>query len=141
MQELQTQKKMFDVQIPLSIQTYDIDFAGIVSNLVYIRWLEDLRLTITERYLPLECMIAQGYCPTIASTQIDYKKALRMFDCPIGRMWLSQLGRLRFTLQAEIYRNEEVVTTATQTCFFVNLSTMRPLAIPKQFSQASAIEM
>ena len=29
---------------PLPIRTYDIDFAGIVSNIVFIRWLEDLRL-------------------------------------------------------------------------------------------------
>ena len=27
---------------PLPIRTYDIDFAGIVSNIVFIRWLEDL---------------------------------------------------------------------------------------------------
>ena len=26
---------------PLPIRTYDIDFAGIVSNIVFIRWLED----------------------------------------------------------------------------------------------------
>ena len=25
---------------PLPIRTYDIDFAGIVSNIVFIRWLE-----------------------------------------------------------------------------------------------------
>ena len=29
---------------PLPIRTYDIDFARIVSNIVFIRWLEDLRL-------------------------------------------------------------------------------------------------
>ena len=28
---------------PLAIRTYDIDFAGIVSNIVFVRWLEDLQ--------------------------------------------------------------------------------------------------
>ena len=47
-------RKTLEVSLNLSIQTYDIDFAGIVSNIVYIRWLEDLRLKMLETYLPLE---------------------------------------------------------------------------------------
>jgi acyl-CoA thioester hydrolase len=39
-------QKPFEVALDLPIKTYDIDFAGIVSNIVYIRWLEDLRLKI-----------------------------------------------------------------------------------------------
>jgi acyl-CoA thioester hydrolase len=36
--------QMMLVELELPIRTYDIDFAGIVSNIVYIRWLEDLRI-------------------------------------------------------------------------------------------------
>ena len=38
---------------PLPIRTYDIDFAGIVSNIVFIRWLEDLRLGLMDQAYPL----------------------------------------------------------------------------------------
>ena len=38
---------------PLPIRTYDIDFAGIVSNIVFIRWLEDLRLGLLDQAYPL----------------------------------------------------------------------------------------
>jgi acyl-CoA thioesterase FadM len=31
------------VELPIVVKTYDIDFANIVHNRVYIRWLEDLR--------------------------------------------------------------------------------------------------
>ncbi|NJM89296.1 MAG: acyl-CoA thioesterase [Hydrococcus sp. RU_2_2] len=133
MQEVQTKIRPFELEIVLSVQTYDIDFAGIVSNIVYVRWLEDMRLKIMEKYLPLDRMMAKGYCPTLASTQIEYKKALRLFDRPVGKIWLSDAGRLRFTLQAEIYHGERLATTASQTCFFVNIETMRPLAIPEEF--------
>jgi acyl-CoA thioester hydrolase len=133
MQELQVKRRPFEIELALLVQTYDIDFAGIVSNIVYIRWLEDMRLKIMEQYLPLNNVIAKGYCPTLASTQIDYKKALRLFDRPVGKMWLSEASRLRFTMQAEIYRNEELVTEAKQVCFFVDTNTMRPLAIPDEF--------
>ena len=120
------------VILDLPVKTYDIDFAGIVSNIVYIRWLEDLRLKIFESYLPLQSLMKQGYCPVIHSTAIEYKKALRVFDRPIGKMWMSQLGRLKCTLQAEIYLCDQLVTSATQTGLFINLATMRPMAVPAE---------
>ena len=128
-------QKPLEVSLNLPVNTYDIDFAGIVSNIVYIRWLEDLRLKMLEVYQPLEKLMAGGYCPIVNSTQIEYKKALRMFDYPVGKMWMSELGRLRCTLQAEIYLNREIVTVATQTGFFINLQTMRPIAIPKAIAE------
>ena len=122
------------ITLDLPVKTYDIDFAGIVSNIVYIRWLEDLRLKIFESYLPLQWLMKQGYCPVIHSTAIKYLKALRVFDRPVGKMWVSQLGRLKCTLQAEIYLHDELVTSATQTGLFINLATMRPMAIPKELN-------
>ena len=126
-------QKSLEVTLDLPVKTYDIDFAGIVSNIVYLRWLEDLRLKILETYLPLEPLMARGYCPIIASTQIQYKKALKMFDRPVGKMWVAKVSRLRCSLQAEIYLNNQIVTTATQVGFFINLETMRPIAIPEEF--------
>lgn len=123
--------KPLEVILDLPIKTYDIDFAGIVSNIVYIRWLEDLRLKILESYFPLEKLMAQGYCPIVNSTEIKYNKALRMVDRPVGKMWIAKLSRLRCTLQAEIYSHDEIVAAATQVGFFVNLETMRPQAIPE----------
>ena len=131
-------QKPLEVKLSLPIQTYDIDFPGIVSNIVYIRWLEDLRLKMLEVYQPLEELMAKGYCPIVDSTQIKYKKALQIFDRPVGKMWMSQLGRLRCTLQAEICLNEEIVTSATQTGFFINLETMRPMAIPRDIKKLYA---
>jgi acyl-CoA thioester hydrolase len=136
MQQVQIQKKPFEIEIPLTIQTYDIDFAGIVSNIVYIRWLEDIRLKCMEVYFPLEKLMAKGYCPTLASTQIEYKQALRLFDRPVAKMWLSDIGRLRFTMQADIYLEEKLAATAKQTGFFVNSDRMRPVAIPEEFLTA-----
>lgn len=131
-------QKTLEVSLNLPVKTYDIDFAGIVSNIVYIRWLEDLRLEMLKTYLPLKQLMTRGYCPIISSSQIEYKKALRMFDQPVGKMWMVKLGRLRCTLQAEIYLNQELVTSATQSGFFINLSTMRPMAIPQELKEIYA---
>ena len=42
---------MKTVQHSFRVMTYDIDFAGIVSNISYIRWLEDLRNLFAEQAL------------------------------------------------------------------------------------------
>lgn len=68
-----------EVEIPIKVKTYDIDFAGVVSNIVYIRWLEDLRLKLFDAHLPLHRQIEQGYIPVVAKTQIEYKKPVKLF--------------------------------------------------------------
>ena len=86
----------------------------------------------------LEQLMAKGYCPIVDSTQIKYKRALRICDRPVGKMWMSKLGRLRCTLQAEIYLNDEIVTSASQVGFFIDLQTIRPMAIPQDFKEIYA---
>jgi acyl-CoA thioester hydrolase len=50
------QKQPFEVEINLPVRTYDIDFAGVVSNTVYVRWLEDLRLEMLAHHFPLDLL-------------------------------------------------------------------------------------
>ena len=78
-------EKSLEVNLDFTIKTYDIDFAGIVSNIVYIRWLEDLRLKMLETYLPLKELMARECCPIVHSTAIEYKKALGLFESPCGQ--------------------------------------------------------
>jgi acyl-CoA thioester hydrolase len=44
---------MQTVQHEFRVNTYGIDFAGIVSNISYIRWLEDLRNLFAEQALSI----------------------------------------------------------------------------------------
>ena len=91
--------KSLEVTLNFEVKTYDVDFAGIVSNIVYIRWLEDLRLKMLETYLPLEQLMARECCPIVSSTAIEYKKGLKLFDRPVGKMWIAKLGGLKCTLK------------------------------------------
>src|SRR5215470_9418798 len=65
---------------PLPIRTYDIDFAGIVSNIVFIRWLEDLRLGFLDRAYPLLRALAEDVAPILLSTRIDYRRPVTIAD-------------------------------------------------------------
>src|ERR1700752_2697222 len=85
----------------LPIRTYDIDFAGIVSNIVFIRWLEDLRLGLMEEAYPLIRALAEDVAPILLATRITYRRPVRITDSLIGRMRVAGLGRVRWRLAAE----------------------------------------
>ncbi|MCF4967869.1 acyl-CoA thioesterase [Nostoc sp. CMAA1605] len=127
--------RALEVVMTIPIKTYDIDFMGIVSNIVYIRWLEDLRLKFLEEHFHLEKQLQQGYAPILAGTEIEYKRPIKLNYQVVGRLWLSNLSRLKWTVQAEIIANEELAALAIQKGAFVNLDSNRPIPIPEELKQ------
>src|SRR5207247_7596968 len=81
---------------PLPIRTYDIDFAGIVSNIVFIRWLEDLRLGLLEQAYPLVRALAEDVAPILLSTRINYRQPVTIADPLVGRMRVAALRQVRW---------------------------------------------
>src|SRR5947207_7702310 len=79
---------------PLPIRTYDIDFAGIVSNIVFIRWLEDLRLGLLDQVYPLTQALAEDVAPILLSTRINYRRPVIIADRLVGRMRVAALRRV-----------------------------------------------
>jgi acyl-CoA thioester hydrolase len=116
---------------PLPIRTYDIDFAGIVSNIVFIRWLEDLRLGLLDQAYPLIRALAEDVAPILLSTRISYRRPVTIADSLVGRMRVAGLTRVRWRLAAEFLVDDAVRAEAEQEGLFMRLSTRRPIAIPE----------
>lgn len=119
------------VELAFPVRTYDIDFVGVVNNIVYVRWLEDLRLKLLEEHLPLDRLMADGQAPILSATHIDYLRSVKLFDPVIGRIWLEGLKSATWTVRAEFVVNGTVVATASQTGVFVSTKMMRPVRIPE----------
>lgn len=102
---------------------------------MYIRWLEDLRLKFLDEHWQLNQQIEQGYTPIIAGTEIEYKRPIKIIDQVIGRLWLSGLGRLKWTVQAEILSNNELAAVASQKGGFVSLQNNRLIPIPEELQK------
>ncbi len=115
----------------LRVQTYDIDFAGVVSNIVFIRWLEDLRLGLMEEAYPLIRALAEDVAPILVATRIAYRRPVTIADPLVGRMRVASLGRVRWRLAAEFAVGDKVHAEAEQEGLFMRLSTRRPIAIPE----------
>ncbi len=128
-------QRTFEVVLTIPVRTYDIDFMGIVSNIVYIRWLEDLRLKFLDEHWQLNQQIEKGYTPILAGTEIEYKRPIKIIDQVIGRLWLSNLGRLKWTVQAEILSNNQLAAVATQKGGFISLQNHRLIPIPEELQK------
>lgn len=126
-----TKNRCFEVTKPISIGTYDIDFAGHVSNIVYFRWLEDMRLRVFDEYFPLKDFMDQGLLPVIAAHTIEYKRAIRLFDKPVAHMWIEEVRAASVIFNGEIVVEDQVTTFATHTGVFINGTTMKPVRTPK----------
>jgi acyl-CoA thioester hydrolase len=137
----------FEIELSFQVKSYDVDYVGYVHNAVYIRWLEDLRLAMLAAHYPLEQCVNEGISPIILRTTIEYKKPLRLFDRFTGKVWVSKLEGIRWTVNHEMTHNGIVVAMAEQFGIFISLSTRRPVPIPdglvQKFKaiQARAIEL
>ena len=118
------------VERDLPVRTYDIDFAGVVSNIVFVRWLEDLRLAMMAEAYPIVRALAEDVAPILLETRIAYERPVTIHDALKGRMWVTEMGRVKWHVAAEFVVGEAVHARAEQTGLFIRLSTRRPVAPP-----------
>ncbi len=130
-----TESKPLLVTITFKAKTYDIDYAGIVHNAVYIRWLEDLRLKILEEHYSLEDQLANNQSPVLEKTEIHYRWPIRLFEQVKGQMWVSKLGKARWEVQAEFWRGDLKVALAKQSGYFIDLERYRPVRVPAKLRE------
>ncbi|MBD3375914.1 acyl-CoA thioesterase [candidate division KSB1 bacterium] len=114
----------------IQIRTYDIDFMGVVSNIVYLRWLEDMRLLFLEQWCPIQEQLDEHITPVLTRTEIDYILPLKMNDKPFAQMWLKNMTRVRFSLEAEISANGKIVMHAIQHGTYLTMKNLRPVPVP-----------
>lgn len=124
------------VSLPIRVKTYDIDVMGHVNNIVYIRWLEDLRTHFLDVHLPLGGLLERGVGPVIVATEIHYRQGITLSDHEVqGRMWVKEFGKAVFRLGADFRVGEDLRCTAVQRGTFVDMTTMRPIRIPSELNE------
>jgi acyl-CoA thioester hydrolase len=112
-------------------RTYDIDFAGVVNNIVYIRWLEDLRLALMAEIYPVDRALREDVAPILLSTNIVYDKPVTIQDASlVGRMWVPAMERIKWHVAAEFSVGDQIHARAEQVGLFIKLSTRKPIAPP-----------
>ena len=126
------------IERALPVRTYDIDFAGVVGNIVYVRWLEDLRLALMDEAYPIARALADDVAPILLATRIRYERPVTIQDALTGRMWVVAMAKVRWTVAAEFLVGGRCHAAAEQDGLFIRLSTRRPIAPPLELRRAYA---
>lgn len=129
---------MKKVELELPIYTFQIDFVGHVSNIVYIQWMEIGRLELLKAAgLPADQIADQGIVPVLVSTEIVYKQPLFLGDRVRAEVWVSELRRASARLEFRFYNDENALcASGSQRGLFVHRESMRPYRMPREFRAA-----
>ena len=128
------------VEMDFVVKTYDVDMAQIVHNAVYIRWLEDLRTALMDKYLPLQHWMARDLMPVLLETRISYRRAIKLFDAVQGRMEMPRFGPVKWAMDIQFTVNGELRADAHQLGCFIDMKTMRATPIPEDIRALFATE-
>ena len=125
---------MKKVEFELPVYTFQIDFAGHVSNIVYVQWMEIGRTKFMEAIgLPVAEMAAGGIVPVLVSTEIEYKQPLVLGDRVRVEVWLSELRHASARLEFRFYKDGGVLAAwGSQKGLYVDLDSMRPHRLPRE---------
>ncbi len=121
------------IESRIHIKAYEIDSMGIVSNIVYVKWFEDLRHLFLDKYYPYTTMMAEQKSPMLMKTEIEYKKPLTIMDSPTGKLWVSKFGRTKWEMNFEISVGETIYCIGKQTGCFYDIANKNVTAFPDWF--------
>jgi len=110
------------VKLDLNIHTYDIDVAGHVNNAVYVHWLEELRTKLFTEYFDLPGLLSKGIYPVVRTTEISFRKFLKVFDKPAGKMYIESINHGIITLNFVIELADKISAEGRQKCVLYNLN-------------------
>jgi len=113
----------YKTTIDFEVKTYEIDIAGHANNIVYIKWLEDLRIKLFSQLLPLENLVNEKLYPVVTSTVIHYKKQLKLGDKPYGTMYIDFVKHSVMNFKFSIANNGNTSAYGEQKCVLMNTET------------------
>ena len=127
----------FPVQTEAEVMFYDTDCAAVVSNIAYLRFYEVARTRLTDALgLTVTEMTASGLFPTVARTEVDYRKPARLGDRLRVRAWVERFDKVRMHCRFEMHRiggDEALLSECRQVVVLVQLPSGRPRRIPPEW--------
>jgi len=134
-------KRPMLIENDIYIKAYEIDSMGIVSNIVYIKWFEDLRHLFLAKYYPYKEMMKEMKSPMLMKTEVEYKKPLTIMDSPVGKLWIGKFGRTKWEMNFEISVGDVIHCTGKQTGCFYDIANNTPTSFPDWFLKIYDKEM
>jgi len=121
------------IEVPIKVKSYDTDYMQIVNNTVYVKWFEDLRTEILDRFFPLEEMLKENNTPILSETYIKYRRPIAITNKPLGKAWVEEVHKSKWVTRFEITEDDIVFCEGRQEGYFFNMEKKRPVRLPDHF--------
>ena len=119
--------------IPITPAADDIDELGHVSNLVYLRWVQDVAMAHTRAlgwdYAQYRAL---GAVFMVRRHEIDYVAQVALGQGLRAETWVDSWRMASCVRKTEILRDDKVVARAATTWAMIGLATGRPQRIPDE---------
>ncbi|TLU83106.1 MAG: acyl-CoA thioesterase [Chlorobium sp.] len=89
-------------EISIDVQSEDIDMLGHVSNIVYVRWIQEAAIAHWSTLAPRDDQ--EKLVWVVRRHEIDYKKAAMEGDTVLVQTWIGTASRIAFDRHTEILR-------------------------------------
>jgi len=116
-------------ELRLAVQPADIDQIGHVSNITYVRWVQEAAEAHWKATAPATDQASLLW--VVVRHEIDYKKPAFLGDAIIARTWVGSATRIRFERFTEVLRASDrgVLAQARTVWCPIDAQTGRPVSV------------
>lgn len=125
------------IDTEVQVMFFDTDCAGVVHNIVYLRFIEIARTLLAEQLgMGLVDMAKTQIFPVVVRTEIDYRKPAVLGDKLVIHGRLEGVDRLRFWCAFEIRRPKDgaLIATSRQMLAVIQMPQGKPVRLPADWS-------
>jgi acyl-CoA thioester hydrolase len=127
--------------IEVAVQPPDIDYLGHVSNLVYLRWVQDVAIAHTTALgLAAKDYLALGKAWVVRKHQIEYLRPAKSGDVLTVETRVASMSVASSVRETRILRGAEELCRASTDWVFFDLARGRPVRVPPEVSARFPIE-
>jgi acyl-CoA thioester hydrolase len=119
-------------ELELAVDAQDIDMLGHASNLVFVRWIQDVALAHSAAVgLDFSAYQRIGAVFVVVRHEIDYVRPAMLGDTIVARTWVSDVTAVKCIRHTELTRGRggDLLAKALTTWGFVAMDTGRPKRI------------
>lgn len=131
-----------EVSTEISVMYFDTDAAGVVHNIVYLRFIETARtLLAIQLGMSFEEIARTQIHPVVTRTEIDYKRPALLGDTVRIDGRIKEWSAARFWCEFEVVRPRDgaLLVTCRQALALVQMPQGRPVRLPAGFPESFAL--
>lgn len=126
-------KSKNEITYQITVQTYEIDAAAHVNNIVYIKWVEEMRVKLINSNVSIKRLMLDQYFPVVGETNIRYKRPIELFEDVTGKMWIDSYAHSVWKINFEFWVDNELSAKGYQKVMLLNMKNNKMEQIDEKF--------